>query len=86
MIPDHVLDQAIKDLFDHIQFQKSPEGLYDPLRYMIGIGGKRIRPRLCLATYGIFADELTPEILQPVAGLELFQHIIDRNRNAEVRI
>ena len=72
MIPDHVLDQAIKDLFDHIQFQKSPEGLYDPLRYMIGIGGKRIRPRLCLATYGIFADELTPEILQPAAGLEIF--------------
>ena len=72
MIPDHVLDQAIKDLFDHIQFQKSPEGLYDPLRYMIAIGGKRIRPRLCLATYGIFADELTPEILQPAAGLEIF--------------
>ena len=72
MIPDKVLDQAIKDLFDHIQFQKSPEGLYDPLRYMIAIGGKRIRPRLCLATYGIFADELTPHILEPAAGLEVF--------------
>ena len=72
MIPDKVLDQAIKDLFDHIQFQKSPEGLYDPLRYMIAIGGKRIRPRLCLATYGIFADELTPQILEPAAGLEVF--------------
>ncbi|MBR4739880.1 MAG: polyprenyl synthetase family protein, partial [Bacteroidales bacterium] len=72
MIPDKVLDQAIKDLFDNIQFQKSPEGLYDPLRYMIAIGGKRIRPRLCLATYGIFADELTPQILEPAAGLEVF--------------
>ena len=72
MIPEHVLDQAIKDLFDHIQFQKSPEGLYDPLRYMIAIGGKRIRPRLCLATYGIYADALTPEILEPAAGLEIF--------------
>ena len=72
MIPDKVLDQTIKDLFDHIQFQKSPEGLYDPLRYMIAIGGKRIRPRLCLATYGIFADELKPEILEPAAALEVF--------------
>ena len=72
MISDQVLDQAIKDLFSQITFQKTPEGLYDPLRYMIAIGGKRIRPRLCLATYGIFADELTPQILEPAAGLEVF--------------
>ena len=71
MIADNVLDQAIKDLFANIEFQKSPEGLYDPLRYMIAIGGKRIRPRLCLATYGLFADELTPEILEPAAALEV---------------
>ena len=72
MIEDKVIDQAIRDLFDNIQFQKSPEGLYDPLRYMIAIGGKRIRPRLCLTTYGIFADELKPEILEPAAALEVF--------------
>ena len=72
MIADNVLDQAINDLFANIEFQKSPEGLYDPLRYMIAIGGKRIRPRLCLATYGLFADELTPEILEPAAALEVF--------------
>ena len=72
MIAESVLDQAVKDLFGNIEFQKSPEGLYDPLRYMIAIGGKRIRPRLCLATYGIFADELTPQVLEPAAGLEVF--------------
>ena len=72
MIAEHVLDQAIKDLFANIEFQKSPEGLYDPLRYMIAIGGKRIRPRLCLTTYSLFADELTPEILEPAAALEVF--------------
>ena len=72
MIAEKVLDQAVKDLFGKIEFQKSPEGLYDPLRYMIAIGGKRIRPRLCLATYGIFADELTPQVLEPAAGLEVF--------------
>ena len=72
MIPDAILDQAIKDLFDKIEFQKKPEGLYDPLRYMIAIGGKRIRPRLCLTTYGIWADEIKPEILEPAAALEVF--------------
>ena len=39
---------------------------------MIAIGGKRIRPRLCLLTYSFFADTLTPQILEPAAGLEVF--------------
>ena len=72
MIEDRILDQAVRDLFDGIQFQKEPEGLYDPLRYMIAIGGKRIRPRLCLTTYGIYAEKLNDAILQPAAGLEVF--------------
>ncbi len=72
MIPEKMLDQAVKDLFSQIEFQKEPAGLYDPLRYMISIGGKRIRPRLCLTTYGIYAGELTPSILEPAAGLEVF--------------
>ena len=72
MIPDSTISEALKSLFGSIEFQKEPTGLYDPLRYMIEIGGKRIRPRLCLTTYGIYADNLTPEILQPAAGLEVF--------------
>ena len=72
MIPESKISEAVKSLFDNIEFQKEPAGLYDPLRYMIEIGGKRIRPRLCLTTYGIYADEFTPEILQPAAGLEVF--------------
>ena len=72
MISQESISKAVKDLFDGIEFQKEPEGLYDPLRYMIEIGGKRLRPRLCLTTYGIYADELTPQILQPAAGLEVF--------------
>ena len=72
MIQESTLDQALKDLFANIQFQSEPEGLYDPLRYMIALGGKRIRPRLCLLTYGIFGDRLGRWILEPAAGLEVF--------------
>ena len=72
MIPESTIDQALKDLFGKIEFQAEPAGLYDPLRYMIAIGGKRIRPRLCLLTYSFFADTLTPQILEPAAGLEVF--------------
>lgn len=72
MIQESTIDQALKELFGKIQFQAQPEGLYDPLRYMIAIGGKRLRPRLCLLTYGIFANELGSHILEPAAGLEVF--------------
>ena len=72
MISNETLDQAIRDLFQNIEFQQEPAGLYDPLRYMIAIGGKRIRPRLCLMTYGIWAPSLTPEVLSVAAGLEVF--------------
>ena len=72
MIPEATISAAVKALFDDIQFQAEPAGLYDPLRYMVAIGGKRLRPRLCLTTYGIYAQELTPAILQPAAGLEVY--------------
>ena len=70
MINETLLDQAVQDLFRNIEFQAQPAGLYDPLRYMIAIGGKRIRPRLCLTTYGLFSQQLNQAILQPAAGLE----------------
>ena len=68
--------QTIKDtlakLFAEIEFEKRPEGLYDPLRYMISIGGKRIRPTLCLLTYSLYKDGFDPSILEPAAALEVF--------------
>jgi len=46
--------------------------LYDPLRYMISIGGKRIRPTLCLLTYSLFGDNIDDSVLEPAAALEVF--------------
>ena len=42
MITEIHIEQALKELFDHIEFTTEPVGLYDPLRYMIAIGGKRL--------------------------------------------
>ena len=50
------INELVKRLFDGIEFTREPAGLYDPLRYMIAIGGKRIRPRLCLTAYSFFSD------------------------------
>ena len=62
----------VAELFDSIEFNAEPSGLYDPLRYMIAIGGKRIRPILCLLTYSLYRDEFDRTILEPAAALEVF--------------
>ena len=72
MMTEALIDRAVRDLFRQIEFTQEPAELYDPLRYMIAIGGKRIRPRLCLTVYSLFHDTYTPEILEPAAGLEVF--------------
>lgn len=72
MISETQIDEAVRTLFERIEFKTDPSGLYDPLGYMIEIGGKRIRPRLCITAYSLFSDELRDEILQPAAALEVF--------------
>ena len=66
------INELVKRLFDGIQFTAEPAGLYDPLRYMIAIGGKRIRPRLCLTAYSFFSDTFDEGILAPATALEVF--------------
>ena len=72
MIAENHIENAVKELFENLRFTEEPRGLYDPLRYMMEIGGKRIRPRLCLLTYSLFRDELNAEVLGPAAALEVF--------------
>ena len=72
MITDETLEKTITKLFSEIDFKSEPSGLYDPLRYMIAIGGKRIRPRLCLLAYSLLRDTLDDGILQPAVALEVF--------------
>ena len=72
MIQDTHIEEALKELFADLKFTPQPAGLYDPLRYMMEIGGKRIRPRLCLTSYSLYKDELSESILSPAAALEVF--------------
>lgn len=72
MITEAHIESALRTLFDNLRFTAEPAGLYDPLRYMMDIGGKRIRPRLCLTAYALYKDALTEEILAPAAAIEVF--------------
>lgn len=72
MIQEKHIEATLKAMFEDLKFTQEPAGLYDPLRYMIEIGGKRIRPRLCLTAYSLFKDTFTEEILSPAAAIEVF--------------
>ena len=72
MIQEKHIEEALCSLFHGLKFTAEPSGLYDPLRYMMDIGGKRIRPRLCLSTYSLYADTMNEGILSPAAALEVF--------------
>ena len=72
MIQEKHIESTISELFGNLKFTAEPAGLYDPLRYMMEIGGKRIRPRLCLSTYSLYNDTFSDEILSPAAALEVF--------------
>jgi len=68
------LDNIIFRSICGINFNKEPKGLYEPLEYMISIGGKRLRPRLCLTAYNLFRDDIDEEILGPSVALEIFHN------------
>ncbi len=59
MIKSSFLNQEfaqIKKDFISFQWPKSPEKLYEPIEYILGIGGKRIRPVLVYASSALFGE------------------------------
>lgn len=54
-------------------FSGIPSGLYEPLEYVIELGGKRIRPCLLLMACELFGKN-PDEALDPAIGMELFHN------------
>lgn len=64
------IDQALSARgFD----QKTPASLYEPIAYTLDLGGKRLRPLLCLLSARLFSTEL--QSAMPIAvALEIFHN------------
>ncbi|NLR60227.1 polyprenyl synthetase family protein [Chitinophaga polysaccharea] len=59
--------------FNQQQFPAQPRKLYDAASHILGIGGKRIRPVLCLMGNELF-DTLRPDALEVGSAIELFHN------------
>ncbi|ATL48530.1 polyprenyl synthetase [Chitinophaga caeni] len=67
------LSAQFEQKFNTRQFPANPSSLYDPAQYILGIGGKRIRPVLVMMGNELF-DTLHNDALQAAAAIELFHN------------
>ncbi|MHA8107349.1 polyprenyl synthetase family protein [Aquirufa sp. 5-AUSEE-100C1] len=51
----------------------SPKELYDPIRYLMQLGGKRIRPVLCLLSYSLFKTDWQ-KVVPTALSIEIFHN------------
>ncbi len=67
------LIQVFSAHFAHRHFPASPATLYDPGEYFLALGGKRIRPIMCLMGNELF-DEIHPDSYHVATAIELFHN------------
>lgn len=67
------LSVLFKEKFNTAHFPEQPATLYDPNRYFLTIGGKRIRPILCLMGNELFG-EIIPDCYYVATAIELFHN------------
>ena len=65
----NLIDKAIANL----SYNPETGKLFDPIKYILSIGGKRLRPTLVLLSCNLFKDKVDDAIM-PAVGLEIFHN------------
>ena len=78
----------VSDYLSSLPYDRQPSGLYEPIRYVLSMGGKRIRPSLMLMAYNLYKEN--PEAVLPQAcALETYHNFTllhdDLMDNADMR-
>lgn len=73
MITAEEMLTRVNDYLSAIPYERRPQTLYEPIKYVLSIGGKRIRPVLMLLAYQLYRDDI--DTIMPVAcGLETYHN------------
>ncbi|MBQ9533563.1 MAG: polyprenyl synthetase family protein [Prevotella sp.] len=63
----------VNNYFKQLPYERQPRSLYDPIRYVLSLGGKRLRPVLMLMAYNMYREH--PEtIIEQAIGLETYHN------------
>ena len=65
--------QKIEQEITRLQFTYPPKSLYDPIEYILSLGGKRIRPALVLMACNLYKENVDTAV-NPALGLEVFHN------------
>lgn len=88
MLTSNEILQKVNEFIEHLPYDRKPKGLYEPIKYVLSLGGKRIRPVLMLLSYNMYKDN--PEtILETACALETYHNYTllhdDLMDNADIR-
>lgn len=80
--------KSVNAYLANLKYERKPKGLYEPIEYVLSMGGKRVRPVLMLLSYNMYKDN--PEtILSSACALETYHNYTllhdDLMDNAEIR-
>ncbi len=67
------LSKLFEETFNKRHFPGHPVNLYDAAQYLLSLGGKRIRPLMCLMGNELF-DEIKPDAYHIASAIELFHN------------
>ena len=67
------LSAIISDELGRIEYSKTPSLLYEPIDYILGLGGKRMRPILVLMAHQLF-DKNIEKAISPALAIEVFHN------------
>lgn len=70
---DKELLEQIQEYIGNLAYTREPENLYKPIEYVLGLGGKRIRPVLMLMAYNLYKENVE-KIYQQAAALETYHN------------
>ena len=65
--------EQINKAISHLQYGEHPPELYEPIRYIMALGGKRMRPLLTLMSYNLFKEDWE-KALKPALAVEVFHN------------
>ncbi len=65
--------QALNEEFTQQTYGEHPEELYEPIRYLMSLGGKRMRPLMTLMATALFTDDWQKAI-KPATAVEVFHN------------
>ncbi len=73
MYTSEELLKKVNEALDNLVYDRQPASLYDPIKYVLSIGGKRVRPVLTLLSYNLYKEDPL-SIMSQAIGLETYHN------------